>query len=292
MRNFFIKCNYLLICCMVLLTAGCHRNRVTATTESPPAHSAHSPGPRVSEPSVPPGRYFIAGFSVENRPVECFDIGDGEDVTVIIAAIHGNEQSGMLLARRLIRYLQEHRHFLKNRKVVVLPEANPDGTAGNTRCNARGVDLNRNFLTENRINNDLFGTSAFSEPEARVIGQILQDYVPDRIVSIHTPLGCVDYDGPGGEELAANIANYCGLPLRKLGARPGSLGAYTEEYLNIPIVTLELPEDARHLDSEWLWFLYGSALIASVIYPDDAGDPLFQTEKTETEGAEKQDYGK
>lgn len=289
-RKRLTKHLYLLLACLLLLTAGCHRNRATTIPEvpsaSPPVH------PRISESYVPPGRYHIAGFSVENRPVECFDIGEGEDVTVIIAAIHGNEQSGMLIARRLIRYLQEHRHFLKNRKVVVLPEANPDGTAGNTRCNARGVDLNRNFLTENRINNDLFGTSAFSEPETRVIAQILQDYVPDRIISIHTPLGCVDYDGPGGEELAGHIAAYCALPLRKLGARPGSLGAYTEEYLNIPIVTLELPEDTRHPDSEWLWFLYGSAVIASVIYPDDTEAPLFQTEKIETEGSGKQGYGK
>jgi murein peptide amidase A len=288
MRNRLIKYIYLLIACMVLFIGGCYKAQVATVLKRPPAHSDRPP----LESSAPEGVYHAAGFSVENRPIEYFEIGDGEDVTVIIAAIHGNEQDGMLIARRLIHYLQDNRHLLKNRKVVILPEVNPDGIAANTRCNARGVDLNRNFFTENRINNDLFGMAAFSEPETRVIDQILREYVPDRIISIHEPLACVDYDGPGGEELAAHIANYCGLPLKKLGARPGSLGSYTEENLNIPIVTLELPENAGEPDSERLWFFYGSAIIASVIYPDDAGDCFFQTEKKEKDLSQEQGYGK
>ncbi|OQX10052.1 MAG: hypothetical protein BWK80_46160 [Desulfobacteraceae bacterium IS3] len=287
MRNKLIKYIYLLIACMLMFMAGCHKAQVAMVLKRP-AHSDLPP----PESSATAGVYHAAGFSVEGRSIEYFEIGDGEDVTVIIAAIHGNEQAGMLIAKRLIRYLQDQPQLLKNRKVVILPEANPDGTAVNTRCNARGVDLNRNFFTENRINNDLFGMAAFSEPETRVIDQILREYVPDRIISIHEPLACVDYDGPGGEELAAYMADYCRLPLKKLGARPGSLGSYTEENLNIPIVTLELPEDSGELDSEMLWFFYGKAIIASVIYPDDAGDYFFQTEKKEKGLSQEQGYGK
>ncbi len=289
MFKHLIKQFYLSAACISLFIAGCHSDRIAPKiTPEDTVRPLRFPG----EESIPESRYHIAGFSVENRPIEYFDIGDGEDVTLILAAIHGNEQAGMLIARRIIQYLQEHPGILKNRKVVILPGANPDGIAGNTRCNARGVDLNRNFFTENRVNNDLFGTEAFSEPETRAIEQILREYVPDRIISIHEPLACVDYDGPGGEELAAHIADYCGLPLRKLGARPGSLGSYAEESLNIPIVTLELPEDAGELDSERLWFFYGSSIIASVIYPDGSGYYFFQKEKIETDGPEKKGYGK
>jgi len=66
------------------------------------------------------------------------------------------------------------------------------------------------------------------------------------------------------------MARYCDLPVRKLGARPGSLGSYAGENLRIPIITFELPCDADSLDSKSLWTRYGSALIAAVLYPDIA----------------------
>ena len=74
--------------------------------------------------------------------------------------------------------------------------ANPDGVFYNSRFNAHGVDLNRNFQAANRRNNARFGQTALSEPEARVIEQLIRQYAPDRIVTIHQPLSCIDYDGP------------------------------------------------------------------------------------------------
>jgi protein MpaA len=123
-------------------------------------------------------------------------LGQGTDVTFVLAAIHGNEQAGIQLVHRLERYLQQNPKMLEKRKVVLLPIANPDGVAHSSRYNARGIDLNRNFPAFNRINSNRFGFTPLSEPESRFIFQLIRQYTPDRIVTIHQPLACIDYDGP------------------------------------------------------------------------------------------------
>lgn len=209
------------------------------------------------------------GRSVQNRPIESIVLGQSYDVTFILAAIQGNEPAGVRLAERLVEHLQKHPELLQGRQVVILPVANPDGMARGTRFNANGVDLNRNFASANRQNSAQNGYAALSEPEARVIHQLIQQYTPDRIVSIHQPLTCIDYDGPAGA-LASHMAQNCDLPVRRLGAQPGSLGSYAGLTLRIPIITLELPANAEQLDQESLWRRYGTALVAAVVYPDRA----------------------
>jgi len=98
---------------------------------------------------------------------------------------------------------------------------------------------------------------------------LIEIYAPDRIVSIHQPLSCIDYDGPG-IALARRMAEHCDLPIKKLGARPGSLGSYAGLTLGIPIITLELPRSADALDEQSLWDKYGAALVAAVAYPEMA----------------------
>jgi protein MpaA len=209
---------------------------------------------------------LIAGESIENRPIAYTVFGQGPDVTFILAAIHGNENAGTPLVHRLERYLQQHPELLEGRRIVLLPVANPDGVARNSRYNARGIDLNRNFQASNRINSNRFGFSPLSEPEARAIARLIRQYAPDRIVSIHQPLACIDYDGPS-RTLADRMAEYCNLPLKKIGAKPGSLGSYAGMTLSIPIITLELPRAADRFNSERLWQEYGPALVAAVVYP-------------------------
>ena len=208
----------------------------------------------------------IVGRSVEHWPIECLVLGEGKDVTFILAAIHGSEKAGIPLVRRLGRYLQQHPQLLERRRVVLLPIANPDGVARNRRYNANGVDLNRNFSTANRLNSYRFGRTPLSEPESRLIARLIRQYAPDRIVSIHQPLACIDYDGPG-KALANRMAQHCNLPLIKLGPKPGSLGSYAGVSLGIPIITIELPHIADRFNSERLWQRYGPALIAVVVYP-------------------------
>ena len=193
-------------------------------------------------------------------------LGEGRDVIFVLAAIHGNEQAGIPLCRRLYDYLLQHSNLLVGRKLVIMPIANPDGVAHNQRQNARGIDLNRNFEAANRQNSARYGFSALSEPESRVIKEVIRQHAPDRIVTLHEPLSCIDYDGPG-KALAERMGQYCDLPVKKLGANPGSLGAYAGVTLGIPIITVEYPKGSGALEADILWTKYGRMLLAAVVYP-------------------------
>jgi protein MpaA len=215
--------------------------------------------------SIPQHR--LVGLSVRDRPITCLVLGFGPDVILIMATIHGNESAGTPLVQQLNDYLQQHPELLDGKTVVLLPVANPDGYALGKRFNVNNVDLNRNFEAANRQNNKTNGLTALSEPEARAINQLILEFMPDRIVSIHQPLVCIDFDGPG-KMLAEQMAQHCDLPVKRLGARPGSLGSYAGVTLGIPIITFEMKKDDSNLEPEVLWQRYGKALLAAIVYPD------------------------
>jgi protein MpaA len=207
----------------------------------------------------------LVGHSVEGRPLLCRRIGDGEYVVLMMASIHGNEAAGTPLLNRLAEHLVENYKLLAGVTLVLLPVVNPDGVESRQRYNARGVDLNRNFPAENRQNSSRYGLNALSEPESLAIYQVINDTLPNHIVTLHEPLQCVDYDGPA-KELATSMSNFCPLPVKKLGSRHGSLGSYAGVTLGIPTVTFELPGNAAAQSDELLWRFYGEALIQAVLH--------------------------
>lgn len=211
-----------------------------------------------------PKNVYTAGYSVQGRRINYSVHGSGKDTIFILGAIHGDEPASAILAEQFEDYLNKNQSILRNRKVIILAVANPDGLAAGTRHNSNGIDLNRNFPTENRIDNAVFGFSAMSEPESVIIQSLISRYEPDRIISIHQPYDCIDYDGPA-EHLAKVMAAECPLPVRKLGAAPGSLGSYAGLELAIAIITMELP-DSDMLCCGKIWNDYSPALIAAVKY--------------------------
>jgi protein MpaA len=217
------------------------------------------------------GQHHIVGSSVRKIPIMTHVLGQGPDVVFILATIHGDEPAGTPIVRKLSQHLKNNLQILTGRTIVLLAVANPDGYAQDTRFNARGVDLNRNFPADNRINTEATGLSALSEPEARVISEIIQQYAPDRIVTLHqrhnNRPACIDYDGPA-EPLAKAMAQHCDLPIIRLGAMPGSLGSYAGIELRIPIITFEMHTTDSRLSAATLWKRYGKALLAAITYPD------------------------
>ena len=207
----------------------------------------------------------IVGESLGGLPIECNVYGDGPDVFWLIATIHGNEAAGTPLAAKFVEWLEANPQELDGRRVVVIPVANPDGFADNVRHNRNGVDLNRNFPAGN-WSGDVkpHGDTPLSEPESRALMRVLCQYFPNRVVTIHQPLDCVDYDGPF-QAMAEAMAAKCKLPVKHLGSRPGSLGSFVGLTLGRPIITLELPKDAG-MDGDVLWKEYGDALIAALQY--------------------------
>jgi protein MpaA len=214
---------------------------------------------------ISPSQIHVAGRSVQGRSIEYSVHGRSEQTVFILGAIHGNEPASAVLVKGLQNYLNENPQLviLTYRRIVVLPVANPDGLAAGTRANANSVNLNRNFSAANRINSAKYGYIALSEPESKAITKLIKKYKPDRIVSVHQPLGCVDYDGPA-YEVAAAVSEACGLPVRKLGAMPGSLGSYAGEMMNIPIITLELPNGPEETVQQEI---YRRALLTAIEFP-------------------------
>ncbi len=242
----------------------------------------HQPDSK-AEDAPPLIQQYVVGESNERRPIECLVFGEGEDGILVMATIHGDEIAGTLLVRQLERHLRAHPKLLAGRRVMLLPVVNPDGRERNSRYNANGVDLNRNFKTVNRQNSRRHGFFALSEPETRAIVRAIRQCDPNRVITLHQPLACIDYDGPG-RDLAQHIATCCNLPVRKLGAMPGSLGSYAGIELGIPTITLELPGEVERLGPRYLWDQYGNALIASVMYPTFVDVVCVQDKKSDYNG--------
>ena len=234
---------------------------------SMPGTPALEPESGMSSP-IPRMRFeYQLGNSLENRPLTAVVLGSGPDCCLIMASIHGNENRGTPIVDRLERFLSQRLDLLIGRRVALYATVNPDGVASNSRWNSSGVDLNRNFPAENRENRPRYGMTALSEPESAAIQRLVDLVNPNRIVSLHEPLDAVDYDGPA-EDLADAMAQHCPLKVRKLGTRPGSLGAYAGESLQIPIITLELPDSARLMSDRELWHAYSPAMMAAILFPE------------------------
>lgn len=210
-------------------------------------------------PARPPAAYTVTSRSVEGREICCFVFGTGKETVLVFGGFHGDEEAGVRLCHRLCTELRRRPTLLRGKRILVVPVLNPDGRAKHRRTNARGVDLNRNFDTPNRRPGPEAGPFPLSEPETRFAYALIRAFRPACIVSIHQPLGCVDWDGPAMGP-AAVISSACGLPVKKLGARPGSLGSYGGVMLGLPTLTIELPGTAADASDNELWARYGKAL--------------------------------
>lgn len=201
-----------------------------------------------------------SNFSFEQRLKKPF--------TLIIAGIHGDERATVPIAEHFIsRYVKTGNIA---QPVCVIPIANPDGYEANTRTNARGVDINRNFPYNWEENShEPPGTAPLSEPESRALYDFLLRSMPARIISLHWALSEIDADGeqslPLAEKMWASLTDrekrkyrlkHQSPDLEKNAECPGSLGqwcgyglgtAYNERPA---MITLELPytvDSARNL---------------------------------------------
>lgn len=208
----------------------------------------------------------LLGYSVSNRPIYAEVLGEGTETLLLVAGIHANEWVGTPLLLHLQLFIQEHPEIIQNKKVYLIPMLNPDGWVDDMRSNRRRVDLNRNFPSKN-YGRGLTGEHPLSEPESQVLDALIKQIKPSRIISIHQPFSCVDYDGDNIEELVRVISRSIRHPICKLGSRSGSLGAYIgAEY---PLITLELPYDSQYKKMSKLWGRYGQALVHFVTYPQE-----------------------
>jgi protein MpaA len=181
-----------------------------------------------------------------------------------MAGIHGEEPETTFLLSRALRAFDEIFD-----SVAFILCANPDGVTLGTRGNANGVDLNRNFDTQNFSTEKVGsrsileaprdtllspGREAGSELETQALVALIEKLSPSSILSMHAPIGCID--APHKTKLVEDLMTSFNLPWRPdIGYKtPGSLGTWCGER-NIECVTLELPR----MSLEQLFDRYGIA---------------------------------
>jgi murein peptide amidase A len=175
---------------------------------------------------------------------------------LVFSLIHGDELPAGSVGRSWMERLTvvEPRNRWR-----VIPILNPDGWRKKTRVNARGVDVNRNFPTKDWEKAALEywkkhtksdprrypGPTGASEKETRCAIAHIEEFKPDLLLSIHTPYGVLDFDGPD-----ITPPNFPHIPWRRLGNYPGSLGRFMWVDRAKPILTIELHQKgvAEQLD--------------------------------------------
>jgi protein MpaA len=194
------------------------------------------------------------GKSVNGSPLEIFLPKEITNPKILIlAGIHGDEPESTTLLSEALRHLKSDE---LNNAVILC--ANPDGMARGTRANVNGVDLNRNFPALNWKPEPVYyrnskdkkrdielspGVKYASEPETKLLIDIIEKLDPNYIVSIHAPLACIE--DPKKTGLSKWISDNTELPIvQDIGYKtPGSMGSWAADK-DIPIITFELPSES------------------------------------------------
>lgn len=98
----------------------------------------------------------------------------GRPTVLLIGQQHGDEPAGsealLVIARELTQGLLQP--LLDRVNVIIVPRANPDGSADNKRVTSGGLDMNRDHLLLNT-------------PEAQALAKLTRDYRPTVVVDAH-----------------------------------------------------------------------------------------------------------
>lgn len=195
---------------------------------------------------------------------------DEVNTTMILCGVHGDEITPIKFCFDLLNDLKLNTDLFVGKQVIVAPIVTPDSFFGNnpSRTNARGVDINRNFPTDdwqakahyywiNRYGKDKRrypGKYAMSEQETLFQVNLINRYKPDKVISVHAPLTLLDYDGPAfskelgqsAKQLLVQMSDHAGkYKISNYPFFPGSLGNWAGNERKIPTYTLELP------NSDW-----------------------------------------
>jgi protein MpaA len=164
---------------------------------------------------------------------------------LVVGSIHGDETQGHRIVRRFAR---RQARRLDGVEVWIVKTANPDGVDADTRGNAHGVDLNRNFPFDwKRIppsSGYYSGPRPASEPETRAMRRFIRRIRPDITVWYHQPWGevLIPCGSGGGRRVALRYARLSGLPPRDCFASPpGSATGWQRAKLGGKAFVVELP---------------------------------------------------
>jgi protein MpaA len=169
-------------------------------------------------PASASARTVLLGRSWEGRPIVAVEVGNPAGTPVlVVGCIHGNEAGGIAIADALERLSP------RDLDLWIVPVLNPDGVAADTRQNAHGVDINRNFPWRWRPMSGVFesGSRPLSEREARIARALILRLHPRLTVWFHQHLDLVWASG-GDRRIEKVFARVSGLPYHPMPQLAGS----------------------------------------------------------------------
>ena len=218
-------------------------------------------------------RPALIGFSLGGRPIRAYTFGTGEREYLIVAGIHGGyEWNTIELANELIAYLYDKPSAIPGDVTLyIIPNMNPDGEARahgvDGRVNNNGVDLNRNFPSDNwtaQWDRDgcwvyrptTGGRYGGSEPETRAVMNFIVNRDIQALISYHSAALGIFPGGdpwtPDSRRLARVLAESTGYPYPPIDTGceyTGTLADWAVENGTAAAVDMEL-RNHRDIDFE------------------------------------------
>jgi len=144
------------------------------------------------------------GYSVEGRPILVMKVSDNPEIQEpepevrIVGTHHGNEWISAEIPILLTRWLLDNygindtaTYLVNNREIYIMPIFNPDGHVAQTRSNANGIDLNRNYGY--MWNGDGGDTEPYGQPETQAMYEFSQKHNFILSLSFHSYGEVVNY---------------------------------------------------------------------------------------------------
>jgi protein MpaA len=193
-------------------------------------------------------RYDVVAPSARGRPIELWQYGDprwsGE--LLVFGCIHGDE-CGASAVKPLSNGCPD-----PSADIFVVPNLNPDGAAGRSRLNGRGVDLNRNFPSEwqpigERWAAQYSGPRPFSEPETRLAARLVRALEPEATIWFHQYRGSRPFVRAWGASApgARRFAQLARMPFRLMRWPAGTAPNWqNHRYPGASSFVVELPRGA------------------------------------------------
>lgn len=185
--------------------------------------------------------YKIIGYSYLGTAIQSCEISPPKynNTMLLTFAVHGfddgwNNDGAALeqIGTDIIKEFCEHPEMLKETRLIIIPCVNPDGVKygrssnGFGRCNAQGIDINRDFDYYWRpCSNSRYrtGNAPFSTPEARSVRDVVLKEKPDIIIDFHGWLACTY----GDAEIADGFNRAFGMRRKRQGLTDDS---YMEQF--------------------------------------------------------------